>query len=85
VQERIHNDPNFEASISSRELAQGEFNSLMRDLDLFKKQTELLAFRSKDWNHLLRGTRVSYIRNHHESFNFLSQDGNLVYYKKSVL
>jgi hypothetical protein len=48
------------------QLAQREFNDLVRDLDLFKKQTELLAFRSKSWNLLLRGTRVSYIRNHHE-------------------
>jgi hypothetical protein len=85
VQERIHNDPNFEASISSRELAQRELNHLVCVLDLFKKQTEFLAFRSKGWNLLLRGTRVSYIRNHHEGINFLSQDGDLVYYKKSVL
>jgi hypothetical protein len=49
-------------SISSREphvLAQRGFNDVVSDLDLFKKQTEVLGFRSKGWNLLHRDARVA--------------------------
>jgi hypothetical protein len=50
-------DRTFEASCSSYEphlLRQGNLNDLVRDLNLSKKQAELLGSRVKGWN-LLRG------------------------------
>jgi hypothetical protein len=53
----IYNDPNFQASTSSREfdlLTQEELDDLVRDINMFKKQTEFLEFSLKGWNLLHR-------------------------------
>jgi hypothetical protein len=44
--------PNFEASTSSEPhlLTQGDLYDLVRDLNLSKKQSELLGSRLKEWN-----------------------------------
>jgi hypothetical protein len=50
--ENPFHDPNFEASTSSEPhlLNQGDLNDLARDLNLSKKQSELLGSRLKEWN-----------------------------------
>jgi hypothetical protein len=52
-------DPNFEASTSSEPhlLTQGDLNDLVRDLNLSKKQSELLGSRLKEWNLLHINTK----------------------------
>ncbi|UYV74282.1 hypothetical protein LAZ67_11002855 [Cordylochernes scorpioides] len=53
-------DTKFEVGASSEPhlLTQGDLNDLVRDLDLSKKQSELLGSRLKDWNLLYKGTKI---------------------------
>lgn len=61
-------------------LTQGDLNDLVRDLNLSKKQAELLGSRLKGWNLLHRETKICHFRNRDEQFKFyFSQDGDLVY------
>ncbi|UYV84365.1 hypothetical protein LAZ67_X001944 [Cordylochernes scorpioides] len=57
--EQQSDDTNFEAGASSEPhlLTQGDLNDLVRDLDLSKKQSELLGSRLKGWNLLHKGTK----------------------------
>jgi hypothetical protein len=61
VGETFDCDPTFEASCSSSEphlLTQGDLNGLVSDLNLPKKEAEILASRLKGWNLLQQGTKV---------------------------
>ena len=54
-------DATFETSTYSCNphlLTQGELNDLVRDLNLPKKQAELLGSRLRGWNLLQKGTKV---------------------------
>ena len=71
-------DPTFTGAISSNEphlLTQGELNDIVRDLNLSKKQAELLGFKLKGWNLLRVDTKVCFYRGRHEEFkDFFSQE-----------
>ncbi|GBP47649.1 hypothetical protein EVAR_40045_1 [Eumeta japonica] len=83
VSESSDSDPTFEPSTSNKEphfITQNDLNDLVRDLDLSKRQAELLASRLHDWNLLEKNTRISVYRSRHTHFsNFFSQDGNIVF------
>jgi len=54
-------DPTSAGASSSKEphlLTQGDLNDIVHDLNLSKKQTELLGFRLKAWNLLRQDTMV---------------------------
>ncbi|UYV76619.1 hypothetical protein LAZ67_14001482 [Cordylochernes scorpioides] len=73
---------NFEAGALSEPhlLTQGDLNDLVRDLDLSKKQSELLGSRLKGWNLLHKGTKVCFFRKRQDEFqDFYSQENDLVY------
>ena len=80
-------DPTFQINEglppSAREphlLTQGDLNDLVRDLDLSKKQAELLGSRLKSWNLLHRDTRVCFFRNRQKEFeDFFSLDGDIAF------
>ncbi|UYV71963.1 hypothetical protein LAZ67_9001368 [Cordylochernes scorpioides] len=57
--EQQSNDTNFEVGASSEPhlLTKGDLNDLVRDLDLSKKQSELLGSRLKGWNLLHEDTK----------------------------
>ncbi|UYV77381.1 hypothetical protein LAZ67_15000800 [Cordylochernes scorpioides] len=81
-QEQQWDDTNFEAGALSEPhlLTQGDLNDLVRDLDLSKKQSELLGSRLKGWNLLHKGTKVCFFRKRQDEFqDFYSQENDLVY------
>jgi hypothetical protein len=56
-------DPTFSGACSSNEphlLVQGDLNDIVRDLNLSKKQAELLDSRLKGWNLLRQDTKVCF-------------------------
>ncbi|UYV80495.1 hypothetical protein LAZ67_19000325 [Cordylochernes scorpioides] len=80
--EQQWDDTNFEAGALSEPhlLTQGDLNDLVRDLDLSKKQSELLGSRLKGWNLLHKGTKVCFFRKRQDEFqDFYSQENDLVY------
>ena len=76
-------DPTFAGGSSSNEphlLTQGHLNDIARDLNLSKKQAELLGSRLKGWNLLHQDTKVCFYHGRHEEFkNFFSQAGGVVF------
>ncbi|UYV82677.1 hypothetical protein LAZ67_22000521 [Cordylochernes scorpioides] len=80
--EQQWDDTNSEAGALSEPhlLTQGDLNDLVRDLDLSKKQSELLGSRLKGWNLLHEGTKVCFFRKRQDEFqDFFSQENDLVY------
>ncbi|UYV71170.1 hypothetical protein LAZ67_8001999 [Cordylochernes scorpioides] len=80
--EQQWDDTNFEAGALSEPhlLTKGDSNDLVRDLDLSKKQSELLGSRLKGWNLLHKGTKVCFFRKRQDEFqDFFSQENYLVY------
>jgi hypothetical protein len=80
--ENPFHDPNFEASTSSEPhlLTQGDLNDKVRDLNLPKKQSELLGSRLKEWNLLSINTKVFFFRNRQDEFkSFFSQEKDLAF------
>jgi hypothetical protein len=67
-------DDVYEADLTDEDkphlLQQAELNDLIRDLQLSKEKSELLASRLKEWNLLERGTTVSYFRTRHVKLAF---------------
>jgi len=64
-------DLTFGGGSSSNEphlLTQGDLNDIVHDLNLSKKQAELLGSRLKGWNLLRQDTKVCFHRGHHEEF-----------------
>ena len=53
-------------------LTQGVLHNIIRDLNLTKKQAELLGSRLKSWNLLRQDTKVCFYRGHHEEFEVSS-------------
>jgi len=73
-------DPTFAGACSSSEphlLTQGDLNDDVRDLNLSKKQAELLGSRLKGWNLLCQDTKMCFYHGHHEEFRdiFSQEDG----------
>ena len=78
-------DPTYVASDTFNRphfITQGDLNDLVRDLNLSKKQSELLASRLKGWNLLHEKTKVCYYRSRQEEFEeFYATENSLVYCK----
>jgi len=76
-------DPTYAGASFSNEphlLTQGDLNDSVRDLNLSKKQTELLGFRLKGWNLLCQDTKLCFYDGSHEEFkNFFSQEEVVVF------
>jgi len=61
-------------------LIQGDLNDIVRDLNLSKKQAELLGSRLKGRKLLRQNTKVCFYRGHHEEFKDLfSQEDCVVF------
>jgi len=57
-----------------------DLNHIVCDLNLLKKQAELLSSRLKGWNVLHQGSEVRFFRNHQNEFKeFFCQDIALVF------
>lgn len=75
-------DPNFEQSTSDGPhfITQEDLNDLVRDLNLSKKQSEILGSRLKGWKLLDPNTKISMYRSRHDEFKlFFSHEGNLIF------
>jgi len=61
-------------------LAHGDLNDIVHDLNLSKKQAELLSSRLKGWNLLRQDTTVSFYRERQEEFkDFFSLEGGVMF------
>jgi hypothetical protein len=75
-------DPTLEASCSSFEPKHGDLKDLFRDLNLSKKQAELLGYRPRGWNLLHQDTDICFFRNGQIEFKeFFCQESDLVFFK----
>ena len=75
-------DPDFSVDSSPQLFSQLELNDLVRDLDLFKNSSELLASRLNDKNVLEDSVRITFYRSRHEEFlPFFTKENELVYCK----
>ena len=76
-------DPTFAGASSSNEphlLTQGDLNDIIHDLNLSKKQAELLGSRLKGWNLLRRDNKVCFYCRHHAEFkDFLSLEDGVMF------
>jgi len=76
-------DPTLSGVSSSNEphlLSQGDLNDIVRDLNLSKKEAELLGSRLKDWNLLRQDTKVCFYHGRREEFkDFFSQEDGVVF------
>ena len=76
-------DPTFAGASSSNEphlLTKWDLNDIVRDLNLSKKQAELLGSRLKGWNLQRQDTKVCFYRGRHEEFkDFFSQGDGVVF------
>jgi len=73
-------DPTFAGACSSNEphlLTQGDLNDIVHDLNLSKRQGELLGSRLKGWNLLRQDTKVYFYHGRHKEFKdfFPLEDG----------
>ena len=60
--------------------SRNELNDLVRDLNLSKSSSELLAFRLKEKNLLSNGTRITFYCNRQQEFlHFFFEEKDLVY------
>ena len=60
-------------------ITQSELHDLIRDLELYKIKTELLAFRLQQWNVLEDSLRISKYRNQKEELEpFYFMENNLI-------
>ena len=74
-------DPTFAGATSSNEphlLTQGDLNDIVRDLNLSKKQAEILGSRLKGWNLLRQDTKVCFNCGNHAFKNFFSQEDGVM-------
>jgi len=76
-------DPTFEARCSSSQfnlLRKGDFNDLVRDLNLPKTEAELLGSRLKGWNLFHQDNEIYFFCNRQKEFKELfSQENDLVF------
>jgi hypothetical protein len=79
----IYCDPTFAGACSSNEprlLTQGDLNDIICDLNLSKKQTEILGYRLKCWNLLCQEIKVCFSHGCHEEFkDFFSQEDGVLF------
>ena len=64
-------DPKFEARCSSPQfnlLWKGDFNDLVRDFNLSKKEAELLGSRLREWNLPHQDNEICFFRNRQNEF-----------------
>jgi hypothetical protein len=72
-------DSDFQTTSLSERFDQNEFSNLIRDLNLSKKSSELLASRLKEKNVLHPGTKITYYRRREKDLLlFFTEDNNLV-------
>jgi len=77
VPKEAQDDATFETSTSSCEphlLSQGELNDFVWDLELSKKQAELLGSRLRGWTLLQKDTKVCFFCNRQEEFQDFSSE-----------
>ncbi|GBM20775.1 hypothetical protein AVEN_30025-1 [Araneus ventricosus] len=61
-------------------ISRSDLNDLVRDLNLSKNQSELLASRLKEWNLLEKETKVCSFRKRQQDFqDFFSRDGDVIF------
>lgn len=65
-------------------VSQGEFHDLVRDLELSKRQTEILGSRMKQWNHLQENVNITFRRTEETNlfgslFSESSENSDLAY------
>ena len=76
-------DPTFAGASYSNEphlLTQGDLSDIVRDLNLSKKQAEILGSRLKGWNLLRQDTKVCFYRGRHEEYkDFFSREDGVVF------
>jgi len=76
-------DPTFAGACSSNEphlLTQGDLDNFVCELNLSKKQAELLSSRLKGWNLLHQDIKVCFYCGHHEEFkDFFSLEDGVVF------
>jgi hypothetical protein len=74
-------DSDFQTSHSER-FDQNELSDLIRDLNLSKESSELLASRLKEKSVLHPGTKITFYRRREKDFlSFFTEDNNLVFCK----
>ena len=77
-------DPTFSGASSSNEphlLTQGDLNDIVRDLNMSKKQVEILGSRLRGWKLLHQDTKVCFYRGRHEEFkDFFSQEDGVLFF-----
>jgi len=75
--------PTFAGACSSNEpylLTQGDLNDIVCNVNLSKKQAELLGSRLKGWNLLHQDTKVCFYSGHNEEFkDFFSLEDGVVF------
>jgi hypothetical protein len=77
----VPNEEQAEATFETVHLlTQGELNELVRDLKLSKKQAERLGSRLRGWNLLQEGTKVCFVRNRQEEFQYFYSEKNYLVY-----
>jgi len=76
-------DPTFAGASSSIEpqlLTQRDLNDIVRDLNLSKKQAEILGSRLKGWNLLCQDTKMCFCCGRHDEFkDFFSQEDGVMF------
>lgn len=73
-------DSDFEVSTSPSLFSQDALSDLIRDLDLSKERSELLASRLKERNLLSQGTKITFYRDREKEFlPFFSSENDIVY------
>jgi hypothetical protein len=80
-------EPTFAGVCSSNEphlLTQGEPNCIVRDVNLSKKQADLLGSRSKRWNLLRQETMVCFSSGRYEEFKDLFSQEDCVLFCNDV-
>jgi len=67
---------------SNHKITEGEFNALIRDLELPKNKAELLASRLQQWNLLHHSVKVTIFRTRNQEFKqFFKTVGYFTYCK----
>lgn len=77
-------DPDYVNENQPHLLNQSELNDLIRDLDLTKEKSELLASRLKQWKLLTNETKVTVYRKRHELFSKYFEKNDSICFCKDI-
>lgn len=77
-------DPDYVNENQPHLLNQSELNDLIRDLDLTKGKSELLASRLKQWKLLTNETKVTVYRKRHELFSKYFEKNDSICFCKDI-